>query len=115
MPVSVHFIYCLSRGWKILGAKSGFLKLLFSQDELRILGVHIIGHIATELIHYGVMLVEEKKTLHDVIGQVFNLLGTDNIGGIGSSWVTNALSSEFGRIQTAQPRQQAEVAARIAW
>ncbi|MBS0603490.1 MAG: Si-specific NAD(P)(+) transhydrogenase [Verrucomicrobia bacterium] len=57
---------------KILGTKSGFLKLIFSKDELRILGVHIIGHLATELIHYGVMLVEEKKTLHDLIGQVFN-------------------------------------------
>lgn len=57
---------------KILGAKAGFLKLLFSRDELRILGVHIIGHMATELIHYGVLLVEEKKTLHDLIGQVFN-------------------------------------------
>lgn len=57
---------------KILGTKAGFLKLIFSRDELRILGVHIIGHIATELIHYGVMLVEEKKTLHDLIGQVFN-------------------------------------------
>lgn len=57
---------------KILGAKGGFLKLIFSRDELRILSVHIIGHIACELIHYGVMLVEEKKTLHDLIGQVFN-------------------------------------------
>jgi NAD(P) transhydrogenase len=57
---------------KILGAKSGFLKLIFARDELRILGVHIIGHLATELIHYGVMLVEEKKNLHDLIGQVFN-------------------------------------------
>lgn len=57
---------------KILGTKSGFLKLIFSKDELRILGVHIIGHLATELIHYGVILVEEKKNLHDLIGQVFN-------------------------------------------
>ncbi len=57
---------------KILGAKAGFLKLIFSRDELRILGVHIIGHIATELIHYGVLLVQERKTLHDLIGQVFN-------------------------------------------
>jgi NAD(P) transhydrogenase len=57
---------------KILGTKTGFLKLIFSRDELRILGVHIIGHLATELIHYGVMLVEEKKNLHDLIGQVFN-------------------------------------------
>jgi NAD(P) transhydrogenase len=57
---------------KILGTKSGFLKLLFARDELRILGVHIIGHLATELIHYGVMLVEDKKNLNDLIGQVFN-------------------------------------------
>ncbi|MBS0620664.1 MAG: Si-specific NAD(P)(+) transhydrogenase [Verrucomicrobia bacterium] len=74
-----HLSYCtgkaryadMARG-KILGAKSGFLKLVFSRDELRILGVHIIGHIASELIHYGVMLVEEKKNLQDLIGQVFN-------------------------------------------
>lgn len=57
---------------KILGAKAGFLKLIFTRDELRILGVHVIGHIATEIIHYGMSLVEEKKSLHDVIGQVFN-------------------------------------------
>ncbi len=57
---------------KILGAQAGFLKLIISKEELRILGVHIIGHQATELIHYGVLLVEEKKTLYDLIGQVFN-------------------------------------------
>jgi NAD(P) transhydrogenase len=61
----------MARG-KILGAKSGFLKLVFIRDGLQIIGVHIIGHIACELIHYGVMLVEEKKTLQDLIGQVFN-------------------------------------------
>src|SRR5581483_6185745 len=52
---------------KILGAQAGFLKLIISKEELRILGVHIIGHQATELIHYGVLLVEEKKTLYDLI------------------------------------------------
>ncbi len=57
---------------KILGAKAGFLKLIVSKENLQVLGVHVIGHIATELIHYGVLLVEEKKTLYDIIGQVFN-------------------------------------------
>ena len=57
---------------KILGAQAGFLKLIISKAELRILGVHVIGHLATELIHYGVLLVEDKKTLYDLIGQVFN-------------------------------------------
>ena len=61
----------MSRG-QILGAKSGFLKLVFMRDGLQIIGVHIIGYIACELVHYGVMLVEEKKNLQDVIGQVFN-------------------------------------------
>ena len=51
----------------------------------------------------------------ELIGQVFNLLGTDNLGGVGSTQVTNALSDSFGRILTAQPRQQAELAVRFAW
>lgn len=57
---------------KIMGAKTGMLKLLFHKETLQILGVHMIGRIATELIHYGVLLVEDKKTLHHVISQVFN-------------------------------------------
>lgn len=57
---------------KIMGAKNGMLKLLFHKDTLQILGVHIIGRIATEIIHYGVILVEDKKTLHHVISQIFN-------------------------------------------
>lgn len=61
----------MARG-KILGAKSGFLKYVFLREGLQIIGVHLIGHIACELIHYGVILVEEKKNLQDVIGQVFN-------------------------------------------
>ncbi len=55
-----------------MGAKAGFLKLLFDKSSLTILGVHIIGNIACELIHYGVELVEDKKTLYHLIGRVFN-------------------------------------------
>ena len=61
----------LARG-RIMGAKSGLLKLLFDKSSLTILGVHIIGNIACELIHYGVELVENKKTLYHLIGRVFN-------------------------------------------
>lgn len=77
--VKRNLSYCIGKArygdmprGKILGAKTGFLKLIVSRDELRILGVHIIGHLATELIHYGVLLIEDKKNLQDVIGQVFN-------------------------------------------
>ncbi len=61
----------MARG-KIMGAKAGFLKLVFNKEDLVIRGVHIIGHIASELVHYGVTLVEDKRTLYYVIGQVFN-------------------------------------------
>lgn len=57
---------------KIMGTKQGMLKLVFHKETLRVLGVHIIGRIATEIIHYGVTLVEDKKTLHHIISQVFN-------------------------------------------
>jgi len=52
----------------------------------------------------------------DLVFQVFNVLGTDNLlppGG--DSYVENALSDSFGRILSAQPRQQAEVAVRYSW
>jgi hypothetical protein len=48
-------------------------------------------------------------------GQVFNLFGRDNLGGIGSSFQTNALSDSFGQLLTAQNRQQAEIAIRMTF
>lgn len=56
----------------IIGARSGFLKLVIQKETLVILGVHIIGPMATELVHYGIDLVERKKSLYDLIRSVFN-------------------------------------------
>jgi len=61
----------MARG-KILGTQDGFLKLVFDRKSLVVLGVHIIGNLATEIVHYGMTLVENKKTLDDVISVVFN-------------------------------------------
>lgn len=62
----------IARG-KIMGAPDdGFLKLIFDNETNVILGVHIIGRIATELIHYGMTLVQDKKTLDQVIATIFN-------------------------------------------
>jgi len=51
----------------------------------------------------------------ELVGQVFNLFGSDNLGGIGSSQTTNATASTFGQIPSAQPRQQGEIAIRYLW
>lgn len=57
---------------KIMGTRSGILKLIYTCDDLIIRGVHITGPLATELIHHGSNLIEQKATLLDVIAQVYN-------------------------------------------
>jgi hypothetical protein len=49
----------------------------------------------------------------ELIAQVFNVFGSDNLGGIGIGWTQNALSNSFGRISSALPRQEAELAVRF--
>jgi NAD(P) transhydrogenase len=38
---------------QIIGEQSGLLKLLFHEETMRLLGVHMLGEQATELIHVG--------------------------------------------------------------
>ena len=38
---------------QIVGDYDGFLKLIFREDDMKLLGVHMIGELATELIHIG--------------------------------------------------------------
>lgn len=62
----------ISRG-KISGARDdGFMKIIFEKGSKTIIGVHIVGRIATEIIHYGLSLVQDKKTVSNVISTVFN-------------------------------------------
>src|SRR5262249_42880714 len=50
---------------QIIGDSKGFLKLLFREDDLELLGAHAIGEQATELIHVGMtaLLVKAKADL----------------------------------------------------
>ncbi|WP_269537333.1 Si-specific NAD(P)(+) transhydrogenase [Cerasicoccus fimbriatus] len=58
---------------KIMGVKKGVLKLVADRETQVILGVHIFGKIATELVHYGMALVDNKATLEVVINRVYNM------------------------------------------
>ncbi|MBL4736313.1 MAG: Si-specific NAD(P)(+) transhydrogenase [Flavobacteriales bacterium] len=62
----------MARGMIVGGQDDGFLKLIFERESKTIIGVHIIGPMATELIHYGMGLVQDQKTLLQVISTVFN-------------------------------------------
>ena len=40
---------------QIIGDETGLLKLIFGRDDMRLLGVHVVGEQATELVHIGLV------------------------------------------------------------
>lgn len=65
--ISGHCRYAdLPRG-QIIGDDTGFLKLLFRRDDLRLVGVHIMGEQATEVAHIGLIAM-----LADAGADLFN-------------------------------------------
>jgi len=58
---------------QITGERDGLLKLLFEVPSKRLLGVHIIGDGATELIHIGVMVMTARGSIDVFIDSVFNV------------------------------------------
>jgi NAD(P) transhydrogenase len=61
----------IARG-NILGDDTGMLKLLFHRETRRLLGVHIIGAEATELVHIGQAVLAFDGTLEYFVNTVFN-------------------------------------------
>ncbi len=60
-----------SRG-QILGIDSGMMKMLFSLKTRKLLGVHIVGEGATELIHIGQAVLNLDGTLDYFVENTFN-------------------------------------------
>ncbi|MCC6139789.1 MAG: Si-specific NAD(P)(+) transhydrogenase [Nitrospira sp.] len=61
----------IARG-QIIGDKTGMLKLLFHRHTRELLGVHIIGDGATELIHIGQAVMAYHGKIDYFIDTVFN-------------------------------------------
>jgi NAD(P) transhydrogenase len=57
---------------QIIGDVDGMLKLVFSAQSQQLLGVHIIGDRATELVHIGMLCLQLHSTIDDFIQAVFN-------------------------------------------
>ena len=57
---------------QIVGDLAGQLKLVFDPAERRLLGVHIVGEDAAELIHVGVMVLQAGGRIDAFIDAVFN-------------------------------------------
>jgi len=60
-----------SRG-HIMGLQSGMMKMIFALDDQRLLGVHIVGEGATELIHIGQAVLNLHGTLEYFVQNTFN-------------------------------------------
>jgi NAD(P) transhydrogenase len=50
---------------QIIGDEDGFLKLIFRREDMKLIGVHVIGEQASELVHVGLtaLLMEASADL----------------------------------------------------
>jgi NAD(P) transhydrogenase len=65
------YYYEIARG-HISSSKTGLFKIVFHAETLEILGVHIIGRAAAELIHIGQVAMSFRAHLDYFIDHVFN-------------------------------------------
>ncbi len=56
---------------KISGFHEGMLKLVFQRADRRLLGVHILGEMASELIHLGQLVLHEQGPIDRFIHMTF--------------------------------------------
>jgi NAD(P) transhydrogenase len=54
------YAHC-ARG-EIIGDQAGFLKLLYRREDMKLLGVHVIGEQASEVVHVGVVAMLSEAT-----------------------------------------------------
>jgi NAD(P) transhydrogenase len=65
------YYYEIARG-HISGSLHGIFKILFHKDTLEILGIHILGRSATELIHIGQVAMSFNAKIDYFIHHIFN-------------------------------------------
>ncbi len=56
----------------MLREDDGLLKILVSPEDRRLLGVHVIGAQATDLVHIGQALMDREAGLDFLVSAVFN-------------------------------------------
>jgi NAD(P) transhydrogenase len=65
-------VYDKSPRGQIIGDLSGMVKLVFSAEDKRLLGVHHIGELAAELVHIGAHVMAVAGTIDAFIDAVYN-------------------------------------------
>ncbi len=57
---------------QIIGDLTGMVKLLFTLPDKKIIGIHVLGERATDLVHVGMVVMHYGGKLDDLIEMVFN-------------------------------------------
>jgi NAD(P) transhydrogenase len=57
---------------QIIGDVHGLLKLIVDRNSEKLLGVHIVGEQASELIHIGQLVMNLRGSVRDLVSNVFN-------------------------------------------
>lgn len=86
----------------IMGLNSGFLKMIFARETRRLLGVHIVGEGATELVHIGQAVLNLGGTLDYFVDNTFNYPT------LAEAYKVAALDAH-NRMPSAQPSREAFV------
>lgn len=64
--------YALNARGKIIGDTRGMVKLVFDAETRVLLGAHVIGDRATELVHVGQAIIALGGTVDTIVSMVFN-------------------------------------------
>lgn len=92
--------YSTNARGQIIGEQDGFLKLLFRADTMQLIGVHVIGEQASELVHVGVTAMMMGATAdlfiqtcfnYPTLGEMYKYAAYDALG--------NKQKERFGSIQ----------------
>lgn len=94
----------IARG-QILGDDSGFLKLIVHREDQRLLGVHVVGTGATELIHIGQAVMELGGGLPYFLRTVFNYPTLAECYKVAALDAFNKLSRQTERGEESAPAQ----------
>jgi len=91
---------------QIVGDENGMLKLLFHRETRELLGVHIIGETATEIIHIGQTVMSLGGTIDYFRDTVFNYPTMSEAYKVAAFNGLNKLNLEFVHDSVAEPEME---------
>lgn len=75
---------------RIIGDEDGFLKLLYRREDMGLLGVHVLGEFATEIVHVGMVAMMSARPAELFVQACFNV---PSLSSLYKAATLNALAS----------------------